>query len=1249
MIETVTCPQCKKRLQLSAELLGMTVQCPSCETAFTAGEAPPPMVIVPTPPGAITTPATVIPDMSLDAPSSEPRAKKKHLDDDDDSSPMPPRAKRRALPQRPKAPSNYRVPILFAVLAGLVLLGIVIGFWTNRDPRQPQRPIVFGNDVDNTPREWEMPPRTEVPDRVLAEDEQKAQASTFFQHYSMAMRNRTIVNQRAAFDAKRMVDRMFEQNVLPIAWRGESEQLTRLLRERIIVTPLNPSLSWTNFEVKHIKHAQPRELIVVTRHPHQNFPGALRFRWWLKHDGTRWLIHDMEDIDYGIRMSTLLALTMEPFPNNTGVFPDAHLRTISSAADGILLNSNFVNAEQLLKDARTDHLARPIVALHHLLLASSVVRQRRYQDTLRSCEIAQNAEPDMPGNNYLLSLSMSNLNRNDEALKHIEKARAWLGEDSFICYQHGFVLHHLRRYPEAAVQYRKVLDFEPDHQDAFLSLIRIVGHDVDGNDIADRLGRVKNPQERFVFLANDSWMNRNIVALEVLATAMRQRAPRYAEAEFYYSLAMAEKQNVPVALASFRQAVKLQLDGPRREYYATEFVRAMAAHDHAAEVYEAMTNPSEAFRAIAESLKNTGRMDELQQLIHLHAKKNPDDAYLHLYQAEIHLREEKFALADSTFAKAFANINDLGLEDRFRMDRVRARYQTGDFLGAYREFPPQRMTFPQVAELCWLDKKYDDLQKLIDLHAKNDEVDPQLARYRTRLDFAHKRFEEAGNKLKATLGPNLPKEQSRQLMQSFLIDAVDAGHALEAYRQCPHPELALELLADDLLDLNQPKVLDDILEEHRKRFPQDPYMYILLGDQASMRQEWPKAAQAFKQGWAGLPEIKRQRWSYAYLQARNKVGEALQVHQENGKRFDYFRQLASMILFDKNVDLFEKLLESQRAAGANEPELAAYEARLQILRGKPADAAQRMVAYLKDLPQNDQHRIGDTFANDLGNFEHAVEVYRCIPNKIDAFAQMTFKYRTPERAKELDRLIQEHAKFHPNDPRLASERAELHMLRGEFKLAETQFQLANANEQRQKFNPGRYGLVRARIKLGKAVETYNELGKTGLVFQEVANECVRQKETEQLERLLKAHREAFPKATNLAIWNLDLHWTKKDYEKTLQTLRADNSALLKNIAFRWKAESYLIRSLVHLKKSDEAVREAEIINQRKFGPQILLALALSSTGDAKRTIAYLENASNRFLIEDCYHDEDLGPILRGEAYRDLQKRFPPPPLRPKLP
>jgi hypothetical protein len=214
-------------------------------------------------------------------------------------------------------------------------------------------------------------------------------------------------------------------------------------------------------------------------------------------------------------------------------------------------------------------------------------------------------------------------------------------------------------------------------------------------------------------------------------------------------------------------------------------------------------------------------------------------------------------------------------------------------------------------------------------------------------------------------------------------------------------------------------------------------------------------------------------------------------------------------------------------------------------------------------------------------------------------------------------------------------------LRNEFALAEKQFLLAK-DKNRQNFNPGRYGLIRARIKLGKTAETYRELGANSQVFQEIAVQCMNLKDGPQLDRLLTEHRKAVPAAKNLAAWDVEALWLKKEYQGVIEAIDADKT-LLKSATYRWKCESHLVRSYVRLKKPNDALRVAEAFSKRANGPTTLLPLALAASGDVKGLLGHLESKRTlRYIIDDCYRDEDLGPLLRSEAFKEVRAQFPPP-------
>jgi Flp pilus assembly protein TadD len=1224
--EVVKCPHCERKLQLPPEYMGMTVQCPTCQTAFVAGEA---AAKPPAKPDGITTPGTPIPDPPVAAPV-DPRDREEPTDD---------RARRRSrtLPPKPAAGSPWRtVAIVIGIIAAIA---VGIGYFS-----MDRRPRPFGNFAKDfavkDKRFFDEPqPFVELPDRPLAVEERQDHARTFFTRFAAIMQANNTTAEVARFDSAALLDSMFEHNLLPAGWKIDQGILLADVRNRIARINLYGGL-WASWSLASVAQPNNNSLIVVTRHPLA--PGAVHFRWWLKHDGQSWKIQDVERIDFGLRLSVWIAASIEPLPGLDGL-QNPEVRSLRDGIDAVFSKQQHENGERILKQMQADRLPPRFAALRHMLIADLCERQKRFAEAISAGEAAEKFEADLPGADFLVGLAHNGLNQCEAALKRWQRLQPLLGDDPLVNYELGFALHGLRRFPEAAVNYRKTLDAEPQNDNAFLSLLNCLGPDVKNDDIGERFTRINDARARFENYALNRWRARDAKTLEILAEAMRRIDALHPEASFYLGLALAEQRQYEQGILGFHNALVFQAQEMRHEHYYREFATVLVAHDRGLLAYSRGKDRPHMFRALGEAMHASARTDDLQQLIDLHAKTHPNDAYLHLYKAVLHVRDDEFAQADAAFTKAFKLINDDGVRIRFRIDRVRARYHTGDVLGAYRDNTPAGQTFSQLLELCWHDKNGADLAKLIDAHVKVDAGDPQLARGRWRQKILEKRYDEASKIADRAAADRVPAgDPDLSSMESFLYDMIDARAAAEAYRHASNKERALEIIAADLSSNSAGTDLQAVVDEHRKQFPNDPQILMYDGQRAALKQDWAKANKAYAEGWKKLDDTKKVRWTNGVAYARAKAGDAVQAYHDLGRQPVHVRELARTLLQDKKIDLFEQLIEAHRPHRGGDSDFPAYEARLLLLRKKPAEAAAILTKHLSGLVLNEQQRIGDAFLADMAPFDVAVEAYRCLPDKRDAFSQMVWKYRVPERANELEKLIAEHAKNHPDDPRLLIERGELHLVRKEYVQAEKQFMLA---KERDGFNTngGRFGLIRARIKLGKAGETYRELGPSQMTFQDIANQCVAQKEGAALDSLLAAHRQAMPEARNLGAWDFEALWLKQDFEMVVKAIRA-NPDLLKNTLSRFKCEGYLVRSLVKLKRSNEAIDESTALNKRKFGPETLLAYAIASTGDVKRTIAFLEAPERqRFLINTCYHDEDLGPILRSEAYRAFQDRHPPPP------
>ena len=84
-----------------------------------------------------------------------------------------------------------------------------------------------------------------------------------------------------------------------------------------------------------------------------------------------------------------------------------------------------------------------------------------------------------------------------------------------------------------------------------------------------------------------------------------------------------------------------------------------------------------------------------------------------------------------------------------------------------------------------------------------------------------------------------------------------------------------------------------------------------------------------------------------------------------------------------------------------------------------------------------------------------------------------------------------------------------------------------------------------------------------------------------------------------------------------------------------------MRSLVHLKRFDEALKEARGFAKERNGNLLLPAVVYAAAGDVAKTEAELAKCARRYYGSfGFYNDPDLGPALSREPFRTLRQRFP---------
>jgi hypothetical protein len=269
--------------------------------------------------------------------------------------------------------------------------------------------------------------------------------------------------------------------------------------------------------------------------------------------------------------------------------------------------------------------------------------------------------------------------------------------------------------------------------------------------------------------------------------------------------------------------------------------------------------------------------------------------------------------------------------------------------------------------------------------------------------------------------------------------------------------------------------------------------------------------------------------------------------------------------------------------------------------------------------------------------------YRAAPDKSAAFEALAQRLLTAKKEAALADLFKEHEQKPEGQAVCEFYRGEWELLRGAPEKAEPHFVAAFRKVSPQDEQRFRNGLFRARVKTGKAVATYEQVEPRRRTFDELASLCAGEKDAGQLQALLDAHRKADPDDASLPGWEVELKWLRRDFEGALRLLAEHRDGVLDEPRFRWKADSYRVRCLVRLKRPADAVAEAKALARDGSRDPLLLALAHAAAGNVNETIAVLERQkAPPHLVRNCYQDEDLGPILRGEPFRAFRQRFPEP-------
>ena len=346
--------------------------------------------------------------------------------------------------------------------------------------------------------------------------------------------------------------------------------------------------------------------------------------------------------------------------------------------------------------------------------------------------------------------------------------------------------------------------------------------------------------------------------------------------------------------------------------------------------------------------------------------------------------------------------------------------------------------------------------------------------------------------------------------------------------------------------------------------------------------------------------------------------------------------------------------QAYRKINPPDPELAWYTAMVQRDDGKYAEAAETLRPAIDRAKEDERELYRNEYWRAMARSGKGLDALKEAGNDA-AFSQIADALFEDENGPALKVVSEFWRQGHETSTDLWFYLGESEFLQGNHATAEPHFRaglkLAKPGEP---FYDGLWhGLVDSMQHQGNWLEAYAELQGGPDVFRYLADLLFAESKADALEQLIAKHTEA-----NADHWYMPRHrgelaWLRKDWKEAARLLEAFYGHKLA-LDDPWRVLERCVRASIRAGDTSTARRRAEAGLGEVDNYLMIICHAAADQPKAAMSWAdaYIEaigEDSARHWITELYDDEDVGDKLRGEAYKKLHDRFPPPERTPPEP
>lgn len=617
------------------------------------------------------------------------------------------------------------------------------------------------------------------------------------------------------------------------------------------------AVQWNRFEIRKVDlFANGNQAVVYTLLPADDgYP--VNFRWWLVRKSDKWLAYDYEQLDRNYRVTFDLANVNEAHFSRTPPKWYAHIDKLTEGANQVS-SEDYVNGEAKLKSFLQVKMPNYYEGIRWFNLANAQVALDKYDEALKSLDMLDQYDPDMPEGLVLRTWAYAYSGQYEETIKAANAYAAMLGPQADVLYRKGVALSETERSAEALVAHIRCLKLHPNHQWNLYELV--ARHAELKTPVAEVIEQVRpaifdfpDADALFGAIADELDDDYDLDALELLLAAWPPARPMSVRASYHAGKLAYRNENNAEAVRLLQPLVTnaSASDAEEQNEIANTYLAAMAAQDKPLEAYDVVADKPVAFEYLADYLFDRRDTKRLDQLIDRHSRAHGGDAYVNLIKARTLIlpitnrrSESETAGTDSTPAvsaneltQALAHLDRASqripqerddLHENIRYYRVRVMVAQGQQLQALNTIKPQPETFRTLVNLAMQDDNNADLTELFDAHARKHPNDPWLHYYKGQAAMRLKQYEAAAQAF--ALAMKFDEDDSYNFRWNRAKAMYKLGQFMKAYDEIEPKGSTFATLAQSLAVDKNGKGLIQLSIKHMAAEPKDFNAHIQLAN-----------------------------------------------------------------------------------------------------------------------------------------------------------------------------------------------------------------------------------------------------------------------------------------------------------------------------------------------------------------------------------------------------------------------------------